>query len=113
MKLIASEAIGMEATISCSFNAVESEGTAAMAFASIALDACINSAVLVSPPKMKSVPETKTKVKIPQRKNCVSPTMPMPITFPIINWKGFTDETINSIMRFVFSSITPCITIEP
>ena len=52
-------------------------------------------------------------VRIPQSKTWVRPTKPIPIIFPIIRSKGFTDETITSMMRFVFSSITPCITIEP
>ena len=33
-----------------------------------------------------------------------------PIIFPSKNWKGFTEETNTSIIRFVFSSMTPFIT---
>lgn len=44
---------------------------------------------------------------------CVIPTSPMPMILPAINWKGFTLDTISSTMRFVFSSVTLCITIAP
>ena len=46
-------------------------------------------------------------------RNCVSPTMAMPIILPIISWNGFTDDTITSTIRLVFSSTTPRITCDP
>ncbi len=44
---------------------------------------------------------------------CVSPTAPIPSTFPIISSNGRTLEAITSTIRFCFSSITPRITIAP
>jgi len=58
-------------------------------------------------------PPIKTTVSKIQSTNCVSPTSPTPIIFPIISWKGLTEETMTSTMRLVFSSITPLITCEP
>ena len=43
----------------------------------------------------------------------VSPTPPTPMILPIISWNGFTDDTITSTIRLVFSSITERITIVP
>ena len=36
-------------------------------------------------------------VKTIHRTNCVNPTMATPTIFPIINWNGFTEETISRI----------------
>ena len=46
-------------------------------------------------------------------RNCVSPTRAIPIIFPIISSEGFTEETITSTTRLVFSSITPLMTCDP
>ena len=54
-----------------------------------------------------------TAPRTPQINSWVMPTRAMPMILPIISWKGRTLDTIISIMRFVFSSITPCITIAP
>ena len=45
--------------------------------------------------------------------NCVRPTNPTPKIFPIMSWKGFTDEMTTSTIRLTFSSITPRITCTP
>ena len=45
--------------------------------------------------------------------SCVSPTAPIPSTFPIISSNGRTDEAITSTIRLAFSSITPRITSIP
>ena len=68
---------------------------------------------LVPPPKKKVPPVMRIKVITAQRNTCVSPTKPIPIILPIIKSKGLTDEIIISMIRFVFSSITPCMTIPP
>ena len=45
--------------------------------------------------------------------NWVRATNDTPMIFPIISWKGFTELTMTSMMRLVFSSETPCITWPP
>ena len=59
------------------------------------------------------MPTKPTIESIIHKANCVNPTKPIPITLPIISWKGLTLDTITSTMRDVFSSDTPLITCEP
>ena len=76
-----------------------------------AICAAINSSELTPPPNRYKLPLINTVDKIPQRNICVRPTKPIAIIFPIIRSNGLTDEIITSTIRFVFSSITLCITI--
>ena len=67
----------------------------------------------IPPPTKKEPPAIRMSVMIAHKNTCVSPTKPIPIIFPIIKSKGLTDEIMISMIRFVFSSITPCMTIAP
>ena len=70
---------------------------------------------VTSAPLENMNPPTATRIVVitPHRNTCVSPTKPIPMIFPIIRSNGRTDEIITSMIRLVFSSITPCITIAP
>src|SRR6478609_12239424 len=46
--------------------------------------------------------EEKVNSKIIHKRNCVRPTAPIPMIFPIISWKGLTDEITTSAILFVF-----------
>ncbi|MNE75248.1 hypothetical protein D3C80_1713870 [compost metagenome] len=62
-----------------------------------------------------NIEATKNNVpaKMAQITNCNTPAKDVPMIFPIINWNGFTDEIIISMILFVFSSITLRMTMLP
>ena len=103
----------IELIISCTWMLISEEPAATSFMPCAVICAVIISSGDVLPPKKKRLPDTKTVVRIPHRNTCVRPTKPMPMIFPIIRSNGLTDEIITSIIRFVFSSITPCMTIPP
>ena len=74
--------------------------------------AAVSVGVTAAPVRAVMAP-TPTRVSTPQSRSWVSPTSPMPMILPAIRSKGRTEETISSTMRFVFSSDTPCMTIDP
>ena len=53
------------------------------------------------------------KVSTIHMRNWLSPTRATPTILPVSNSKGLTEEMIISTIRFVFSSSTPLMTIDP
>ena len=78
-----------------------------------AIMAVVSGAGVAESPKMLPAAKRMAASMIPQIAICKNPTSEMPMIFPIISWKGFTEETISSTMRFVFSYMTLCMTMPP
>ena len=73
----------------------------------------IGSAGTCEVPKMLPQMKRMTANITPQMMSCRKPTSATPMILPIMSWKGFTLDTMSSMMRLVFSSITLCITAAP
>ena len=76
-------------------------------------EAALAELVGISAPTMPLAAERMMPPKTPQSNNWVMPTSATPIILPIMSSKGRTLDTMISMMRLVFSSITPCMTIPP
>ena len=59
------------------------------------------------PPSVSSSPDPA------QMPSWVSATRPMPMTLPVMNSVGVTDDMSTSTMRELFSSMTPVMMAEP
>ena len=91
---------------SCAISAISAEAPAAAI-------ACMSVSAIIGIPVINEPPTSSTARSRPQMSIWKIPTKPIPIILPSSKSTGFTLETISSTMRLVFSSITPCITIEP
>ena len=79
------------------------------------MPAVIASGEATAPAPSPSIPSTLPAMpsSTTQMANCVSPTSPTPIIFPIISSMGLQLLTITSTMRLVFSSMTLFIIMAP
>ena len=76
-------------------------------------DAAICTASDAEGPNRYMAPELRAANMTAQMAICTKPTRATPMILPIIIWKGDTLDTMISMMRLVFSSITPDITMPP
>ena len=76
-------------------------------------EAALAELVGISAPTMPLAAESMIVPRMVQSNNWVMPTSATPIILPIMSSKGRTLDTMISMMRLVFSSITPCMTIPP